>query len=184
MRYAYHLMLSVCLWVGCLLTLLASVSGVGVQTVCGDGIRSSAEQCDDGNSIDGDGCSRHCRVEPYSNCSQGNPSVCNISPPWEFRFNWRVATPSTATWLDIRVASESATRELGLARSQDTVSSSVSSHTSSSGVLQVKIHLDYRGCREIVTKYIQLRQTKLLAVQVCFLKHDCADSANLLSDRS
>jgi cysteine-rich repeat protein len=31
--------------------------------VCGDGIRAAVEACDDGNTRDGDGCSRACRVE-------------------------------------------------------------------------------------------------------------------------
>jgi len=31
--------------------------------VCGDGSRDASEQCDDGNKVDGDGCSSSCRVE-------------------------------------------------------------------------------------------------------------------------
>ncbi|MEW7986242.1 MAG: DUF4215 domain-containing protein [Candidatus Thiodiazotropha sp.] len=49
--------------------LLVSGSGFGAQ--CGDGIYDSAagEQCDDGNTIDGDGCSSSCQVEPI--CGDG-----------------------------------------------------------------------------------------------------------------
>jgi cysteine-rich repeat protein len=32
--------------------------------VCGDGQRDSGERCDDGNAVDGDGCSRQCQIEP------------------------------------------------------------------------------------------------------------------------
>ncbi len=32
--------------------------------VCGDGIRGATEQCDDGNTVDGDGCSSSCTIEP------------------------------------------------------------------------------------------------------------------------
>lgn len=32
--------------------------------VCGNGAREGAEQCDDGNSLNGDGCSASCRIEP------------------------------------------------------------------------------------------------------------------------
>lgn len=40
--------------------------GVGV---CGNGIVDPYEQCDDGNNIDGDGCSANCRLEPR--CGNG-----------------------------------------------------------------------------------------------------------------
>jgi cysteine-rich repeat protein len=32
---------------------------------CGDGIVDCGEECDDGNTIDGDGCSSECRLEPF-----------------------------------------------------------------------------------------------------------------------
>lgn len=40
--------------------------GVGV---CGDGIIQGSEQCDDGNNVDGDGCSSSCKLE--SLCGNG-----------------------------------------------------------------------------------------------------------------
>jgi fibro-slime domain-containing protein len=45
------------------------------ESICGDGIISGIEQCDDGNANDGDGCSSGCAVEPGYNCT-GTPSVC------------------------------------------------------------------------------------------------------------
>ncbi|KAK2816134.1 hypothetical protein Q7C36_022405 [Tachysurus vachellii] len=44
---------------------------------CGDGIiqSSQGEQCDDKNSVNGDGCSSRCRKEPFFNCV-GEPSMC------------------------------------------------------------------------------------------------------------
>ena len=36
-------------------------------------------QCDDGNTIDGDGCSSNCMVEVHYRCTKGDeytPSVC------------------------------------------------------------------------------------------------------------
>ena len=39
------------------------VSGATCETVCGDGLRVGSENCDDGNSADGDGCSSVCEVE-------------------------------------------------------------------------------------------------------------------------
>uniref|UniRef100_A0A8B9JH54 Pappalysin-1 n=1 Tax=Astyanax mexicanus TaxID=7994 RepID=A0A8B9JH54_ASTMX len=44
---------------------------------CGDGIiqRSQGEQCDDMNSMNGDGCSSQCKKEPFFNCVD-EPSMC------------------------------------------------------------------------------------------------------------
>jgi|GEM_PF-981593 len=38
--------------------------------VCGNGVLESGELCDDGNLINGDGCSNQCTVEPF--CGDGN----------------------------------------------------------------------------------------------------------------
>lgn len=43
--------------------------------ICGDGDVDYPEQCDDGDSTNGDGCSAQCLVEPFYQC-QGSPSVC------------------------------------------------------------------------------------------------------------
>ncbi|NNJ78923.1 MAG: cadherin-like domain-containing protein [Xanthomonadales bacterium] len=51
--------------------------------VCGDSIPDIGEQCDDGNSAAGDGCSSSCQVEPGFSCTPAVdgtppiPSVCN-----------------------------------------------------------------------------------------------------------
>jgi cysteine-rich repeat protein len=37
--------------------------------VCGDGSQDSGEACDDGNLIDGDGCSHDCKIEPGFVCT-------------------------------------------------------------------------------------------------------------------
>ncbi len=44
--------------------------------VCGDGVVEVAEQCDDGNTADSDGCSSTCTVEPAFACV-GEPSICS-----------------------------------------------------------------------------------------------------------
>ena len=44
-------------------------------TLCGDGIWSATEQCDDGNLNPGDGCSSSCIVETGFSCI-GSPSTC------------------------------------------------------------------------------------------------------------
>lgn len=35
-------------------------------------------QCDDGNNLDGDGCSSTCAVETCWDCTKDSPSVCTI----------------------------------------------------------------------------------------------------------
>jgi cysteine-rich repeat protein len=55
----------------------ASNTGIAIllQSLCGDGIIQPGEQCDDGNSNSGDGCSSTCQIEPCFACS-GAPSLC------------------------------------------------------------------------------------------------------------
>lgn len=41
--------------------------------ICGDGIKVDAmTECDDGNTVNGDGCSSTCTVEPGFKCEGGN----------------------------------------------------------------------------------------------------------------
>ncbi|XP_036452168.1 pappalysin-2 isoform X1 [Colossoma macropomum] len=47
------------------------------QHYCGDSRLQGNEECDDGNLLDGDGCSKKCRMEPGFNCV-GQPSHCYI----------------------------------------------------------------------------------------------------------
>jgi cysteine-rich repeat protein len=42
---------------------------------CGNGVVEGAEECDDGDTVDGDGCSSACKIERGWSCS-GNPSKC------------------------------------------------------------------------------------------------------------
>lgn len=59
-------------------------SGVAADAAparCGDGIvRGPMEACDDGDRMDGDGCSRDCALEPGFTCA-GAPSSCTNPPP-------------------------------------------------------------------------------------------------------
>ena len=48
-----------------------SVNGGGINVVCGDGLPSpGAEQCDDGNLNNGDGCSTTCQIEVPFACTE------------------------------------------------------------------------------------------------------------------
>lgn len=50
--------------------------------VCGDGDVDPGEECDDGNTVDGDGCSAVCELEnEMPDCSAATPSVDVIWPP-------------------------------------------------------------------------------------------------------
>ncbi len=60
----------------------------GSESLCGNGLLDDGEECDDGNSEDGDGCDSNCRIEPGWHC-EGEPSVCEytcgdgIKQEWE-----------------------------------------------------------------------------------------------------
>ncbi|CAI2381355.1 unnamed protein product [Moneuplotes crassus] len=45
---------------------------------CGDGSRDPEEECDDGGSASGDGCSFNCLVEIGFSCTGMNPDVCTL----------------------------------------------------------------------------------------------------------
>lgn len=68
---------------------LLPVVGMGE---CGDGITSPDEQCEDGNTVAGDGCSDTCRSEPFTiNTTTGgaleNPaSAAGIGQRWVFSY--------------------------------------------------------------------------------------------------
>jgi cysteine-rich repeat protein len=47
----------------------------GTRGICGDGVLDPGEQCDDGNTVAGDGCSSTCQIEACNTCS-GQPSIC------------------------------------------------------------------------------------------------------------
>lgn len=46
---------------------------------CGDGLIGAGEGCDDGDVLDGDGCSALCAVEPGYQCND-EPSICSLIP--------------------------------------------------------------------------------------------------------
>ncbi len=64
------------------LAYLADTSVFGTNCVdssCGNGVIDSGEECDDGNTLGGDGCSSACSVEVGFECT-GEPSVCTDVP--------------------------------------------------------------------------------------------------------
>jgi len=60
---------------------LPDTSGNGIPNhlqVCGDGYKIAAEACDDGNLVDGDGCSSSCTIETGYECTGTPLSVCTV----------------------------------------------------------------------------------------------------------
>ena len=60
---------------GCLAGFSLDAGSNQCLEICGDSLLVGAEECDDGNSADGDGCSSACAVETSFFC-QGTPSAC------------------------------------------------------------------------------------------------------------
>ncbi|MGC4117266.1 MAG: DUF4215 domain-containing protein [Myxococcales bacterium] len=44
---------------------------------CGDGVRSTEEECDDGNRVDGDGCDSNCTTSRCGNAVAAPPETCD-----------------------------------------------------------------------------------------------------------
>lgn len=57
----------------------------GCVEICGDGFNYGQYECDDGNLISGDGCSKTCKIETGWNCTGGSstsPDTCtNVQNP-------------------------------------------------------------------------------------------------------
>ena len=56
----------------------AADQDICIDTSCGNGTRDNAESCDDGNVIDGDGCSGFCELEIYPYVQRVTPQSAHI----------------------------------------------------------------------------------------------------------
>ncbi|CAI2363645.1 unnamed protein product [Moneuplotes crassus] len=54
---------------------------------CGNGYLAGAENCDDGNWKNGDGCNQDCNVENTWTCNSASPSVCERNCTWNLGTN-------------------------------------------------------------------------------------------------
>lgn len=63
---------------------------------CGDGLRASWEGCDDGNAVDGDGCSAICQVEPDCDGEAGPGGGCYLFV--DDARDWRDARNACRGW--------------------------------------------------------------------------------------
>ena len=66
--------------------------GGEIECVCGDGVVDAGEQCDDGNLINGDGCSETCEVEQPPSTEGCTPGYWK--QPQHFD-SWVTYSPST-----------------------------------------------------------------------------------------
>lgn len=65
--------------------------------ICGDG-RLYTLECDDGNTVDGDGCSSTCKIEPNYECRGGTnetKSACSYSGPLKFGLQKIIKDPNS-----------------------------------------------------------------------------------------
>jgi cysteine-rich repeat protein len=61
--------------------------GSGPRPVCGDGMREGGEECDDGNSASGDGCSSTCQIESVVAAPPGAASAYELGSAAPNPFN-------------------------------------------------------------------------------------------------
>ena len=66
-------------------TVFVKVIHFDILEICGDGLNLMTFECDDGNLLDGDGCSSDCKVESGYKCyiQEDKPDICrDIVPPY------------------------------------------------------------------------------------------------------
>ncbi|TFH23091.1 MAG: hypothetical protein E4H03_06975, partial [Myxococcales bacterium] len=60
-------------------TVVKVAGATGDDVICGDGIVSSGEDCEDGNTQDGDCCSSTCQFEAATTVCRGAAGVCDVA---------------------------------------------------------------------------------------------------------
>ena len=65
------------------------VTVVPVTHICGNGVLTTAERCDDGARIDGDGCTANCTIEPGYRCNGGLGATSNCYVPVDPMLGWK-----------------------------------------------------------------------------------------------
>lgn len=58
------------------------------NSVCGDGILDTTEECDDGNMVSGDGCSAICETEGIACDDDDQDGICNLDDPDNDNDGW------------------------------------------------------------------------------------------------
>lgn len=71
-----------------------------VTSICGNGVKETTEQCDDGNTNNNDGCSNSCRTPVCGNGVREGSEQCDIGAN-----NGKAGSPCTAQCLNAGVAS-------------------------------------------------------------------------------
>ena len=78
---------------------MPATATINVGCLCGDGILTDPEECDDDNTTSGDGCSAACDIEPDTQVDTGPATPSNATNPG-FTFSDPTAPPYNATGYD------------------------------------------------------------------------------------
>jgi cysteine-rich repeat protein len=85
-----------------LAALLAAALPLRAAAVCGNGVLEAGEECDDGNTIGGDGCSASC-LQPWAVVVAGQSNAEQRSTVYQDQSTARVVSPDPATGLVSRM---------------------------------------------------------------------------------
>src|SRR5262245_52273536 len=86
--------------VGCALLLIAAP--LRANAACGDGALDGVEECDDGNTVGGDGCSASCLL-PWAVVAAGQSNAEGRSTIYQDLPTGRVTSPDPSTGLVSRM---------------------------------------------------------------------------------
>ena len=160
------------------------------STVCGDGIVSGNEQCDDGDVANGDGCSVSCNIESGYECG-GEPSVCNSA---ELNLVFEKKISGVTQPVDIVNADDGSDRLFIVERggkikifkngnSQGTfldVVGKITTNGGEQGLLGLAFHPDYENNGKFYISYTRTDGDSVIAE---YMVSGDPDVGNLLSER-
>lgn len=77
------------------------INSLTCVTICGDSLILGSEQCDDGNTDSGDGCSSICMLESNYDCqitAKGYQCIFKANFTVSLQYIWRDTTSNSATY--------------------------------------------------------------------------------------
>lgn len=80
------------------------VTGLPAPTpVCGNGVTEGSEECDDGNTVDGDGCGSDCRISCDATVAKANLKIGKLNTPLgddTLTFSGQATLPSSSAGIN------------------------------------------------------------------------------------